>query len=546
MSCFSLKTHPFYEVKIMFSQIVVPAGHSLLLSFLLAAAPILVTLIMMGVLRRPAWQSTLGGLTLGLILAVAVWGMPVTTAFSSLTNGMVFAIFPVMWIAISAIFLFNVAKETGRFDAFRAWILTNIPNDRRIILIVIGFCFSSALEGVAGFGSPIAITSALLIMLGFPALEAISYVLIFNAAAAAYGALGIPVTVLGSITGLPAPLLASTAGLLMAPVSALMPFYVMVLYAGWRSVRDLWPVILVASLSFTISMVLVTMFVSYNLTDILAPCTSLILTIGFLHFWKPKTDAAYAITEDVNHSIDENIPKWHGWIPWVVVTIMVVIWSVFHIAKIGAVTIHWPGLDNKVFITLYHKPYAALWTLEPLGTGTAIFLSALITAALTRASFHQVKTALLTTAKQGWLAVVTVSLTIGFSFLMNYSGMTYTLGFAVASTGAIFPLVSVFLGWIGVFLTGSDTACNALFGNLQVSAAHQLNLDPTLFASVNAAGGGMGKTISPQNIATGVSVTTLKGQEGVVLARTIKHSLFFTCLMAVVVVIWQHLGFKLG
>ncbi|MFT9071070.1 MAG: L-lactate permease, partial [Acetobacter orientalis] len=256
-------------------------------------------------------------------------------------------------------------------------------------------------------------------------------------------------------------------------------------------------------------------------------------------------DPAYAIAETHLKQAPAKAgawqgPHWQGWIPWVMVILVVIVWDSLHIAKIGATPIHWPGLDKQVFISLYQKPYAAVWNFEPLGTGTAIFVSALLTALATRATGQQFMAALRTTAKQGWLAVITVALTIGLAFLMNYSGMTYTLGYAVASTGMVFPLVSVFLGWIAVFLTGSDTSGNALFGNLQVAAAHQLSLDPVLFASANSAGGVMGKMISPQNITTGVAVTSLKGQEGVVLARTFKHSLFLTFLMGLVVVFQQY------
>ncbi|GAN60359.1 lactate permease [Acetobacter cibinongensis] len=529
----------------MFAQPLVPFGNSLVLSFLLAASPIFVTLIMMGVLRRPAWQATLGGLIIGLVMAVTVWKLPVSLAFASITNGMVFSFLPVMWIALSALFLFNIATQTGRFDAFRMWIIKHLPNDRRVMLVVLGFCFSAALEGVAGFGTPVAITSALLIMLGFPALEALTYVLIFNSAPVAFGGLGIPITVLSSITGLPAPVLGSTIGLQLAPFACLIPFYVVALYAGWRSIKQLWPVLLVAGGSFALTMVLVSTYISYNLSNVLSSSVSLVVTILFLKVWSPAPDAAYAI--DAAHLTQAPAkagawqgPHWQGWIPWIVVILVVIVWDTLHLSKIGATPVHWPGLDKQVFISLYQKPYAAIWNFEPLGTGTAIFVSAILTALLTGASAKQFSAALVTTAKQGWLAVITVALTIGLAFLMNYSGMTYTLGYGVASTGVLFPLVSVFLGWIAVFLTGSDTSGNALFGNLQVAAAHQLSLDPVLFASANSAGGVMGKMISPQNITTGVAVTSLKGQEGVVLARTFKHSIFLTLLMGLVVVFQQY------
>ncbi|MCH4093162.1 MAG: L-lactate permease [Acetobacter peroxydans] len=537
----SLGEHLVWD-KSMFIQPLVPVGHSLFLSFLLAASPILVTLFVMGVLRRPAWQATLGGLLIGLVMAVGVWGLPVGLAAASISNGVVFSVLPVMWIALSALFLFNVAMKNGRFDAFRGWILRHVPNDRRIMLVVLGFCFSAALEGVAGFGTPVAITSALLIMLGFPALDALTYVLIFNSAPVAFGGLGIPVTVLGSITGLPADVLGATIGRQLTPFACLIPFYVMALYGGWRSIRQTWPVLLVAGGSFALTLLLVSGAGLYSLSNVLSSSVSLVVTILFLKLWKPEPDAAHAIdlsTVEQQKKTAAAVPLWQGWIPWVTVIVVVIAWDALHVARIGAMPIHWPGLDKAVYISLYNAPYAAVWKFEPLGTGTAILVATLITALLTRTTLAQFGAALLTTLRQGWLAVVTVALTIGLAYLMNYSGMTYTLGYGISSAGMLFPLVSVFLGWIAVFLTGSDTSGNALFGNLQVAAAHQLSLDPVLFASANSSGGVMGKMISPQNITTGVSVTSLKGQEGVVLARTFRHSLVLTVSIGIVVVFQQ-------
>jgi L-lactate transport len=528
--------------KSMFIQPLVPIGHSLFLSFLLAASPILVTLFVMGVLRRPAWQATLGGLLIGLVMAVGVWGLPVGLAAASISNGVVFSVLPVMSIALSALFLFNVAMKNGRFDAFRGWILRHVPNDRRIMLVVLGFCFSAALEGVAGFGTPVAITSALLIMLGFPALDALTYVLIFNSAPVAFGGLGIPVTVLGSITGLPADVLGATIGRQLTPFACLIPFYVMALYGGWRSIRQTWPVLLVAGGSFGLTLLLVSGAGLYTLSNVLSSSVSLVVTILFLKLWKPEADAAHAIdlaTVERQEETASAVPLWQGWIPWVTVIVVVIAWDALHVARIGATPIHWPGLDKAVYISLYNAPYAAVWKFEPLGTATAILVATLITALLTRTTLAQFGAALLTTLRQGWLAVVTVALTIGLAYLMNYSGMTYTLGYGISSAGMLFPLVSVFLGWIAVFLTGSDTSGNALFGNLQVAAAHQLSLDPVLFASANSSGGVMGKMISPQNITTGVAVTSLKGQEGVVLARTFRHSLVLTISIGIVVVFQQ-------
>ena len=230
----------------MFRQLLTPVADNLPLSFIVAALPVLTVLVLLGVLRRPAWQSSLAGLVVGLVIATAVWGLPASLAFNSVANGAVFALWPVMWIVVNALLLYNIAVESRRFDAFRAWILNHLPNDRQVVLVVIGFCFGALLEGIAGFGTPVAITSSLLILVGFPALDALVLVLIFNTAPVAFGALGVPVTVLGAVTGLPSNVLGSMIGRQLPLFALLLPFYVMALYGGARSLRALWPVLLVA------------------------------------------------------------------------------------------------------------------------------------------------------------------------------------------------------------------------------------------------------------------------------------------------------------
>jgi lactate permease len=234
------------------------------------------------------------------------------------------------------------------------------------------------------------------------------------------------------------------------------------------------------------------------------------------------------------------VPAWQGWIPWILVSVIVIAWTHLKLSAIGQHAIAWPGLNDRVFITLYHKAYAAKWAFQPLTTGTAILVSALITAAIVGLSARDFLSAIAATWKQSRIAILTGALIIGLADLMNYSGLTYTLGLGAASAGVLFPILSPFLGWIAVFLSGSDTSGNALFGNLQVVAAHQLGLNPVLIAASNSSGGVMGKMISPQNIATGVSVTNLKEQEGVVFARTFKHSVFLTLLVGLLVLLQQY------
>lgn len=529
----------------MFHQLLTPVGGSLGLSFLVAVLPIATVLVLLGILKRPAWQAALAGLAVGLSIAATVWGMPVRMAFASALNGAVFALWPVMWIVINALLLYNVAVASGRFDAFRAWLIAHLPNDRRVVLIVIGFCFGALLEGIAGFGAPVAITASLLILMGFPALEALVFVLIFNTTPVAFGALGTPVTVLGAVTGLPAPALAAMIGRQLPIMAVILPFYVMALYGGWRSIRSLWPVLAVAGSSFGLAQFVTSNYLDYTLTDVLAALGSLTITLLFLRVWHPAEDAEFTISRPPLESqapASRPVPPWQGWMPWLIVTGIVIVWTYMKIAGIGQQSIHWPGLDKAVSITLYHdKPYAAIWNFQPLGTGSAVLLAAIITALLVRLPRREFFRCAALTIRQIWQAVATVMLIVGLAYVMNYSGLAYTLGLAVASTGSAFILFSPFLGWIAVFLSGSDTSGNALFGNLQVVAARQLHLNPLLFAATNSSGGVLGKMISPQNLATGVSVTDLKGKEGAVLARTFIHSIVLTLVLVVIVIVQQYL-----
>ena len=525
----------------MFQQLLTPVGGSLGLSFIVATLPIVAVLLLLGVLRRPAWEAALAGLVTGLIVAVGFWKMPIGLALNSVASGATLALWPVMWIVVNALLLYNIAVKSERFDAFRAWVLEHLPNDRRVVLVVIGFCFGALLEGVSGFGTPVAITSSLLILVGFPPLEALVFVLIFNTAPVAFGALGVPVTVLGAVTGLPAPTLGAMIGRQLPVLAIILPFYVMAVYGGMRSVRALWPVLLVSGGSFAVSQFIASNWLDYALTDVLASLGSLIVTLLFLQVWRPAPDPEFQVQDAaLARESRSKVAPWQGWLPWLLVSAIVIVWTHFGWASIGQQNVQWPGLHNAISITLYdNKPYAAIWAFQPLGTGTAILLAAIITAAIVGLSPAAFFECIVTTIRQAWIAVITVMLIVGLAYLMNYSGIAYTLGHAVASTGLLFVLLSPFLGWVAVMLSGSDTSGNALFGNLQVVAARQLDLNPVLFAAANSTGGVMGKMISPQNIATGVSVTNLKGHEGVVFARTFWHSILLTIVISALVAFQQ-------
>jgi lactate permease len=316
------------------------------------------------------------------------------------------------------------------------------------------------------------------------------------------------------------------------------------MYGGWRSIRSLWPVLLVAGFSFGLAQFAASNFLDYTLTDVIAALTSLAATLLFLRVWSPTADPQFAIGQAASEapsSVSKAVPAWQGWMPWLIVTAVVILWTIFKVAAVGAHSIPWPGLDKAVSITLYKdKPYAAVWAFQPLASGTAILVAAVIIALLVRLPVGELVQCAVRTIRQLWQAVITVMLIVALAYVMNYSGLAYTLGLAASSTGHAFILFSPFLGWVAVFLSGSDTSGNALFGNLQVVASRQLGLNPLLFAATNSSGGVLGKMISPQNIATGVSCTNLKGQEGAVLARTFIHSIVLTLVLVVIVIVQQY------
>ncbi|MBX5459002.1 MAG: L-lactate permease [Thermogemmatispora sp.] len=542
----------------MFHQLLTPVANNLFLSFLVGIIPIAVVLILLGVIRLPAWLSALIGLIAGLLIAVFVWQMPFQLAASSTLNGMVFALWPVMWIVWNAMWLYNVAVRSGKFELFRRWMVHNVPADRRILLLIIGFSFGALMEGISGFGTPVAICSALLMGLGFEPLDAIVMTLIFNTTPVAFGALGVPITTLHGVTNLPTAALSAMVGRQLPIFSLLLPFYALVVYAGVRSLRTCWPAALVAGLSFALTQFAVSNFIGPELPDVLASLVSLLCVILFVQVWRPRDTAEYmAAFANANSSasaaggtsqstterptLGETLL---AWLPWLLVSAVVIIWTFAGVAKIGQVNVAWPNLHNAIYLTLYKKPYAAIYSFQPLGTGTAILLAMLLTAAVMIAAGARpviLWQALTDTWRQLRYAILTVMFIVGLAYLFNYSGISYTIGLAISSLGVVFPFFSVFLGWIACFLSGSDTSSNALFGNLQVVAAQQLKLSPILMAATNSSGAVMSKMISPQNLTTGASTIGLTGKEGLVVRRTFWHSIILACILGVIVMAQQYL-----
>lgn len=533
----------------MFHQILLPVAHSTLGSFLVGFIPIAVVLVLLGIVRTPAWIAGLSGLVVGFIIALTVWKIPTHLALSSVANGAVFALWPVMWIVFAAMWLYNVSQRTGAFEQFRRWMYHYATADRRIQVLIIAFSFGALMEGIAGFGTPVAIASALLVGLGFPVLDAVVYALIFDTAPVAFGALGVPIVTLGAVTNLPVGNLSAMVGRQLPLFAFILPFYVIIIMGGFKALKGAWPAALVGGLSYALTQFLVSNYLGPALPDVLAAIVSLIALVLFTRVWTPKDTAEYQsyIHADSNNGKSNHAEHtlqpgegWRGWLPWLTITVIVIIWTFLKLANVGAQSVHWPGLDKLVYLTLYHKAYAAVWSFQPLGGGTPILVAVIITSILLKVTPKTFFLAAADSWRQLKFPILTVMAIVGLAYLYNYSGMAYTLGIAVAALGALFPFFSGFLGWIACFLSGSDTSSNALFGNLQVVAANKLHLNPTLMAATNSSGAVMSKMISPQNVTTGVSTGELRGKEGLVIRRTFIHSLVLTVILGILVVLQAH------
>ena len=518
--------------------------HHLALSALVAIVPLVLLLVFMGALRKSGYVSAAWGLIASLVIAVTVWGMPLKLAAMSAAYGAAYALWAIMWIVFTALWLYNLTVDTGKFELLRRWMAQHASGDARIQAILVAFCFGALLEGVAGFGTPVALSAFLLVGLGFAAVDAVTVALISNMAPAAYGAIGIPIVALAAVTGLPQQKLSEMSGRQLPLIALIIPLYLIWVVAGRRGIKGAWLAAAVGGGSFGLSLFIVSNTWGPYACDIIASMVSIASLTVLLQFWKPS-DACPS--KNLNHSIHVPISKLtlregiDAWAPWAVLAAVMIFWSFFKLFDKASFKFQVPLLDHAVFITLYHKSYAAIYTFQPLAAGTAALLAIVIVALLVRASPRVFLNSGIRTLRQLLLPGLTVCLIVALAYLYNYSGMAYTLGAALAALGGLFPFFSSFLGWIACFMSGSDTASNFLFGNLQVAAAHQIGLNPILLASTNCVGAAAGKMISPQNIAVGVTTVGLVGREGDVLRTTIWHSILLAAvvgLMALAQAYW--------
>jgi L-lactate transport len=520
-----------------------PLGY-LPLSALAAALPLAVLLLLMGGLRKSGAVSAALGLASATFLAVAVWHFPWRLACLSLAFGCLYALWPIMWIVFASLWLYNLAIANGSFEQLRRWMATHASGDPHIQAILVAFCFGTLLEGTSGFGAPVAVSAFLLLGLGFSSRDAVTLSLIANTAPVAFGGLGIPIVALAAVTGLDQLKLSAMVGRQLPFLSLVLPAYLVWVCGGRKGLRKAWPAALAGGGSYALAQFLSSNYWGPYATGIVAALFSIACLVLLLRVWKPGG----SVRSDPSRETQRSAPKVSGehtiahpgapgldrqpaaqalaaWAPWLILAGVMVAWSYFKLFQVAQRNVPVPYLHNAVFIALYRKLYTAVYQFQPLAAGTAALTATVVTALVFRNRPAVILRSGLTALKQLRLPALTVGLIVALAYLYNYSGMAYTLGAALAGLGKIFPLVSGYLGWVACFLSGSDTASNLLFGNLQVAVGRQIGVSPTLLAATNSSGGVIGKMISPQNIAVGVTTVGLIGHEGEILRRTFWHSL---------------------
>ncbi|KQQ67578.1 L-lactate permease [Pseudomonas sp. Leaf127] len=540
-------------------QLYTPLG-SLGLSAAAALIPIVFFFLALAIFRLKGHIA--GSITLALSVLVAIFAfqMPVDMALAAAGYGFAYGLWPIAWIIVAAVFLYKLTVKSGQFEIIRSSVLT-ITDDQRLQVLLIGFCFGAFLEGAAGFGAPVAITAALLVGLGLNPLYAAGLCLIANTAPVAFGALGIPIIVAGQVSGIDAFKIGAMTGRQLPFLSIFVPFWLMFIMDGMRGVKETWPAALVAGASFAITQYLTSNFIGPELPDITSALVSIISLTLFLKVWQPQraTDvvisgggAAMLGGGGGSSPLGSRTPSpysagqiFKAWSPFLILTAMVTVWTLKPFKALFAAggplqawTINTavPFLDQMVIkgtpIVAKATAMPAVYKLDLIAaSGTAILLSAIVSMIVLRISAKIGITTFKETVIELRWAIVSIGMVLAFAFVMNYSGMSSTLALVLAGTGAAFPFFSPFLGWLGVFLTGSDTSANALFGSLQATTAHQVGVSDVLMVAANSSGGVTGKMISPQSIAVACAATGLVGKESDLFRFTLKHSLFFATLV---------------
>jgi lactate permease len=558
-----LATTPQTHILADFTQVYDPLGGSLGLSSIVAVLPLVVLFVLLGVVRMRAWLASVIGLVVALLVAILFYSMPVGDALNSGLLGAAFGFFPIMWIVINAIWIYNLTVETGHFDVLRRS-FASVSDDQRVQAIIIAFCFGALMEALAGFGTPVAISSVMLIALGFRPLKAATVALVANTAPVAFGALAVPITTLATVTKLPVDDLGAMVGRQTPILSVFVPLALVFIVDGKRGLKQVWPAAIVCGLTFGVFQYLASNFWSIPLADIIAALASAGAVLAFSRVWRPAEGYVEASDERTDEPtggggtagggtvtdtrVDTRGEVLRAYAPYLIIIVVFVLAT-----RIPAITgvaptkpgpngtglevatwiYNWPGLH---IVSDTGKAVATTFKLNLLSAaGTLLLLSGLLTLPVLRIGFG---TALRTYGRsiaQLKSAILTVMVVLALGFVMNESGQTTTLGLWLAGAGGIFALLAPILGWLGVAVTGSDTSSNSLFGALQISAASSANLSPTLLAAANSSGGVLGKMISPQNLAIAAGAVGLEGREGEIFRRVLIWSVVFLLFMCVLV-----------
>jgi lactate permease len=536
------------------TQSYTPVFDSLLVSALIAALPLVVLLGLLGWFRFKAHHAALLGLLTSLAVAILIYRMPPVLGLVSAVYGAAYGLFPIGWIVLCAIFVYDITVATGTFEIVKESI-AGLADDRRIQVLLVAFCFGAFIEGAAGFGTPVAMSAAMLIGLGFRPLQAAGLSLIGNTAPVAFGALGTPIVALAGVTGLPLLQLSGMVGRQLPIFSFIVPFWVVWAMAGAKATREVWPACLVAGLGFSCTQFLVSNYHGPWVVDLASSAVSMASLVLLLRFWHPRT--VWRFESDRNQTAQQHKHTrralWNAWTPWILLSLLVFIWGLPEVKAfldgMGSFTslkFHVPTLDRAVFrnVPIVPAPKAedAVFVFNWLSaTGTSLLVAGIISGLFLRLSPLRLIQIFWKTMKRISVSLLTIGAMLGLGFTIRYGGLDATLGLAFAATGSLFPFFSPLLGWLGVALTGSDTSSNVLFGNLQQITAQAVGISPILAAAANSSGGVMGKMINAQSIVVAGAATDQQGSEGSILRYVFWHSLILACLVGILVMVQAYI-----
>ncbi|WP_196594431.1 L-lactate permease [Pectinatus sottacetonis] len=520
--------------------------NNMILSALLAFLPIAYFFIVLIVFKVKGHWAAISTTVLAIILAGWVYKMPIILSVMSAVHGALYGLFPIGWIVIGAVFLYNISVKTGQFEIIKKSIIS-ITNDRRLQVLLIAFSFGAFLEGAAGFGTPVAITSAMLIGMGFKAKKAACLSLLANTAPVAFGGLGIPVLVAGQVTGFSGAYLAKLLAFICPIIGFIVPFYLIIVMTGLKGIKEVWPAVLVTSVSFSIPMCLSSYFLGPILPDIVASLCSMIALVLFLKIWQPKHIYRFeneSAVEEKHESLStKTVIK--AWSPFIILIIFIADWgmkSVESLLNMVNVSFGLPYLNNAIINGTTNAPILAVFKFNWLSAaGTGIVLAAFMSCIILHVSLGKSISIFGSTLNELKIALLTISGVLAYAYVANNSGMTTTMGLVVSKTGKWFPLFAPIVGWLGVFVTGSDTSANALFGKLQTTAFQAVGILPVMGIGANLAGGAVGKMISPQSIAIAAGTTGLTGKEGEIYKFSIKHSIILLTMICLIMFFYKDL-----